>query len=445
MKYEKNIIKNKEENIVKNKVELNKIEENKIEQDKIIENKEENINKKNEEKIIDNYHYLNLSEINSKFYEKINSSRKLESLRKCLRKINKEYINKIPSLFFKYINDNIKFNNYQNGLRNILNVHLSNSKLIYEKLKNQYIKEKNNNIAHISIYEISDSDFFFEKKQINKIKIINYKKEKINKEKDKIDVFEKNFKNWIDDNSKSYDLINLIILNFNKGNRYIVRVFYHTDKLENRKNFTLCYKSELSEIIKSLDSSDGLEFNDVQDILNEDIIKIKVKNQFMKKKLNLFINYVDKLLRNKIIVNEVNNINKNNKYLEELAIKINQELAIYYNYDICKYNENVIDLTKLKNLIFNIYSNIDVKKFQVDLINKILKILNNKLSFIKEYDFVLQNKIIDLYQTKFSKAQFIFENLFYKYFIKKYYSLKKVKKNIIIDNFLDKFNDDKSY
>ena len=44
----------------------------------------------------------------------------------------------------------------------------------------------------------------------------------------------------------------------------------------------------------------------------------------MRKKLYLFLNYVDKLLENKIIlINDENNENNNN--LDELLIKINQE------------------------------------------------------------------------------------------------------------------------
>ena len=38
-----------------------------------------------------------------------------------------------------------------------------------------------------------------------------------------------------------------------------------------------------------------------------------------------------------------------------LVIKIEQELAIFYNFDISKYNINVIDLEKLKKFIIDIY------------------------------------------------------------------------------------------
>ena len=97
---------------------------------------------------------------------------------------------------------------------------------------------------------------------------------------------------------------------------------------------------------------------------------------------------------------------------------------------ICKSNNNIIDLNSLKQLINEIYSNIDVSGFKKDIINSIIKKLNENLSFINEkYEPELKNKIINIYEIKFNSEKSFFNNIFYKYFEKKYTIIKKTMKN----------------
>ena len=419
-------ITNENKNEIKNKEEY----ENKIEENKKEENKQ----------IINKYKCLKLSEINENFYEKINASRKLESFRKCLKKINNDFIIKLPSLFFKYIKDNIKFDNYEEELKRILNIQFKNQNEIYEKLNNLYQNEKDKYIINISLYELSDSKFyFFEKYHDDKIKIINYKGKEVNKNYDK--TFSKDIEEWFNNNIKSKNLINIIIMNFTKYNKYITTILSKLNDSENKQNYILFYKKELSELIQdAYEDIEGIIFEQTNDILKNKIIELKAKKQYMQRKIYLFINYVDKLLKNKIIINKDENEINNNNYLNELAIKINQDLSIYYNYDISKYNENVIDLKKLIKLINEIYSNIDVSQFKNKIINSIIERVNKKLLIYENDNIVLQSKVINIYKIKFDNAQLIFDNMFYKYFLKKYIQFKRVIKETLINNFLNNFH-----
>ena len=402
--------------------------------------KEDNkIENKDEENVI-KYKCLKLSEINKNFYEKINASRKLESFRNCLKKINKDFINKLPNLFSKYIDKNIKFDNYETKLKEIFNIQFKNKKQIYEKLSNQYKNEKNKYIIFIAIYELSNSKFYFENFKSDKIKIINYKKADINKTglKD-LEEFEKELHDWFNINSKYGNIINFIVMNFKEYNPYIVKIFNEFLKINDnqKQNYILYFPKELFTLIQGfLNNIKGLSFNEINEILNTQIIESKAKKQYMQKKLYLLINYVDKLLKNKIIINKDEN-NKNNSYLDELIIKINQDLSVYYNYDICKYNENVINSMELKNLINNIYSTINVSKFKTDIINLIIKKLNKKLSKFTSDDFILQAKVMNIYKMKFDNSQQIFNNIFYKYFLEKFNNIKKIIKDTLIYNFLN--------
>ena len=146
-----------------------------------LEKKLEELTNNNNEEVINKFKCLKLSEINNNFYKKINASRKIQSFRACLKNINKDYINKLPSLFSKYINHNITIDNYEQKLKEIFKIEFKNKEEISKRLKEQYEKEKDNFSLYVSIYEISDSGLFFEKYENDKIKIINYKKQEINK------------------------------------------------------------------------------------------------------------------------------------------------------------------------------------------------------------------------------------------------------------------------
>ena len=106
---------------------------------KLQENKLEEYSKKDkkEENVLNKYKCLKLNEINNNFYGKINTYRQLESFRNCIKKINKNYLNKLPKLFFKHIEENLEFDFYEKQLKDIFNFQF-NAYKIYEKLNNQY-------------------------------------------------------------------------------------------------------------------------------------------------------------------------------------------------------------------------------------------------------------------------------------------------------------------
>ena len=248
---------------------------------------------------------------------------------------------------------------------------------------------------------------------------------------------------WFDENSKSKNdiNINIIIINSEKFNVYgLYTLAKLATKEISEKNYILFYKKEdwLPIINESLVYTEKIKIDKIEDILNLDILKLNKKKQFMRKKLYLFMSYVGKLLENKIIKND-DEKNENNNYLDELLVKINQEWAIYYNYDISKFNINVIDGNKLKQLINEIYSNIYISEFKNDIINTIIKILSENLYFTNEIE--LLGKIINIYEIKFNSEKSFFKNIFYKYFEKKYIIFKKIIKNDFIEKFLDNEKD----
>ena len=379
---------------------------------------------------------MELSKINNNFYEKINSSRKFESLQSCLKKINKEYINKLPKLFFTYMDKNLKFDIYENQLKNLFNYQF-NEKVIFEKLNAQYEKEKNK--INISLFEISSNEFYYKNYKNDSIKIVNYKNADADKEDDdNFDKFKEELQGWFDVNSKSENVINIIIMNFEKFNKYGLLIINDlTFKVKNGKDYILFYKNE-DWIPTSLKSVEKIKIDKIEEILNLEIIKLKAKKLFMKKKLRLFLNYVDRLFEKKIITNDEKE-NESKTYLDELVFKINQEWAIFYNYDICKFYVNAIDVNKLKQLINEIYSKINVSGFKNDIINLIINKLNKNLSFMnKDNNSELRDKIINIYKIKFNSEKSFFSNIFYKYFEKKYTDIKKIMKNDFINQFLDK-------
>ena len=252
---------------------------------------------------------------------------------------------------------------------------------------------------------------------------------------------------WFDENSKSKNDINIIIINSEKFNIYGLHILEKLITKEiSEKNYILFYKKEdwFPIINDSLVYTEKIKIDKIEDILNLDILKLNKKKQFMRKKLYLFFNYVDKLLKNKIILDNDDNDenNENDNYLDELLVKINQEWAIYSNYDISEFNKNVININELKNLINEIYSKIEVSKFKYDTIESIINILSKKLTFINEkYEPNLKDRIINIYKIKFNSETSLFKNIFYKYFEKKYIIFKKIIKNDFIEKFLDNEKD----
>ena len=114
---------------------------------------------------------------------------------------------------FYILDKNLNFSIYEKKLKDIFNFKFD-SNIIYEKLYNKYKEEKNENKINISLLEISNSNnFHYNNYQNNDIKIVKYKD--VNADNTDIVSFEtykKELNRWFDENSKSKNDINIIIL-----------------------------------------------------------------------------------------------------------------------------------------------------------------------------------------------------------------------------------------
>ena len=92
------------------------------------------------------------------------------------------------------------------------------------------------------------------------------------------------------------------------------------------------------------------------------------------------MNYVDKILNNKIIIDD--NFKLKDNYIDNLLLKIEQDLSIFYNYNIGNYNEIIINKEKLRKSILNIANKINFKDFKLLIMNNIKEMIKQKLSFL---------------------------------------------------------------
>ena len=167
-----------------------------------------------------------------------------------------------------------------------------------------------------------------------------------------------------------------------------------------------------------------IKFDDVNDLkinINK-LIENKKYEQFLKRKMNHQFNYYDKILKNKIIVQNKNETNNN--YLDNFICQINQELSIDANLDIAKINNQFFINDNLKNMIKNL------NQFNIEFIQSekeiMLDVFNNTQCL---KNFVDANiKIEDSLNSKFNRYKNNLELFFYK-FIEILYS-KKIKKKI---------------
>ena len=417
----------------KDKVEKNKEED--IDKDINIEKNSKDENKEITERLKD----LKIEDVYNNFFKKVICSKKLDSIRDILQKINIKYLNKIPNLYINHLNSNLT--NINMIFEPIISsITIKNSKII-EKLKNQYEIEKDSFVSLISVFVFNEKENFLDNYNFNSsknIKILNYRKKII--EEENSDTLRSDFEEWFNSNSKNKSMTKIIILGNIKTRLIIYKIIVNIDTLiKNKKDFIILYNDTLEDykinvVFKNSNVFTDSNFEEI--FLN--LVKRNALNQFIYNKINLMFNYYDKILKDKIIVD--NDYNTNNKYIDELIIKIKQDLSIYCNFDISNYKDEIFNEENLKKGIMDIDTN--KESFIQKISGEISSLLDKKLKLINSLDNEkrkkIYNKINNIFTNKFTKSADVLNNIYYK-FIEKYYSknIKRNVQNIIIQELLN--------
>ena len=443
------------ENKLNNESNKNKDEnkyENKDKDKSEVENKDEDKykykakNSKGENKEIeikDGLKDLKIADVYNNFFKKVICSKKLDSIRDILQKINNRYLNKIPNLYISHLKINLT--NINEIFEPIISgITIKNSNIIKE-LKNQYEHEKDSFVTLISVFVISEKENFFENYKFNSnknIKILNYRKKIIKEEN--IDSLNSDLEEWFNFNSKNKSIIKIIIVRIINIGPFIHKIFYDLYLyIKNKNDFIILYNDIVEDRYKiKQDYKNSIVYEDsnFEEIFLK-LIRKNTTNQFIYNKINLMFNYYDKILKDKIIVD--NNYNTNNKYIDELIIKIKQDLSIYCNFNIANYKDEIFNEEDLKKEIINKDTNNE--SFIKKISEEISSLLDKKLKLIDSLDNKnrekIYNKINNIFTNKFTKRVDVLNNIYYK-FIEKYYSknIKKNVQNIIIQKLLSQLD-----
>ena len=414
-----NQLNNKDENKSENRDK--KFKEDKDEdKDKVEKNKEEDIDKdidieknsKENKEITERLKDLKIEDVYNNFFKKVICSKKLDSIRDILQKINIKYLNKIPNLYINHLNSNLT--NINKIFEPIISSITIKNSTIIEKLKNQYEKEKGSFVSLFSVFVINEKENFLDNYNFNSsknIKILNYRK-KIIKEENSV-TLHSDFEEWFNDNSKNKSMTKIIILGNINTIIIMYRIIYHLDTLiKNKKDFIILYNDTLEDYKINVVFKNSNVFTDSnfdEKFLN--LVKRNALNQFIYNKINLMFNYYDKILKDKIIVD--NDYNKNNKYIDELIIKIKQDLSIYCNFDISNYKDEIFNEENLKKGIMDIDTN--KESFIQKISGEISSLLDKKLKLINSLDNEkrkkIYNKINNIFTNKFTKSADVLNNI----------------------------------
>ena len=225
----------------KDKVEKNKEED--IDKDINIEKNSKDENKEITERLKD----LKIEDVYNNFFKKVICSKKLDSIRDILQKINIKYLNKIPNLYINHLNSNLT--NINKIFEPIISsITIKNSKII-EKLKNQYEIEKDSFVSLISVFVFNEKENFLDNYNFNSsknIKILNYRKKII--EEENSDTLRSDFEEWFNSNSKNKSMTKIIILGNIKTRLIIYKIIVNIDTLiKNKKDFIILYNDTLED------------------------------------------------------------------------------------------------------------------------------------------------------------------------------------------------------
>ena len=407
----------------------------------LLENKVKNNNDK-DLKIFKNFHF---SDIYNNFYKKVAISQKLDSIRDVLHKIKRHYINKLPKLFFNYLKKKITKEDINSIFEPILNLRVSPEQI--KDMNNKYENEKKAFRPYISVFEfgMSEKKLYAKRFKNNKFIVINhealtYKLEEKNYENE----INKYINKFINPNSRNKTIPKIIIIDTKNDKTWVNFLFFSLIKIkkdELKRIHLLCPKK--FEYIKILFDdyaintsyyNDNNENNDLNQKL-ESIVDSCQKGQFIYWKIINQINFIDKQLTD-IIVND--NFISTNQYIDDLIMKIIQEISLYYTNG---FSNKLFDENKLKQNIIN--NNKYCQTFIETIISDISENLTKKIKKIKNdnnNEFRLDSVIINCFSEKFKNYKIALGDVYYKYMYKVYSGLIKLKiQNNILKDYLIEF------
>ena len=405
---------------------------------KLLEEELKNNNKNEKKSLLDKFKKLFSSNYDD-FYKKVVVSEKLDSIRNILKKINDRYISRIAFKYNTYLNKNMSLEKKKLIFNPIIEkIQFKDNNIVYAKLEEKYNTEKEAFIPLVSILEISDLKFCFDKYSDKKFKIINYKKHLFENENKTSNEYSEIIKGWFEQISKSESAIKIIILNTSTININLYHISSNvSDIIKKDENIILFYHVKLEIYVNLINKKISFDNNLEKIVLS--YINDNKKYQFFYKEINSKLNYFDKILKNKIIQDETMNIN-NNTYIQNLILKINQDISIYNNFDISLYNQKIINGESLENNI--IKYRIDSKPFIESISKEIIDLLKTKLELIKTFKNDEEKKKVILkltkkFESKFNDCNNILLNIYYKYLEKIFTNvIKKELKKVIIDKFI---------
>jgi hypothetical protein len=401
---------------------------------------------KNEFKEIKKKHELN----------KENKNSKKENIRNYLFNENNPYINKdsYNNIEKKYIlnnkseNNSYKKNFSKDKITGIINYDLITEKNMtynendYNLIKYSEMNETNKNRTQNNFYKIPNENinFEYEKTKIEE-KIKNMEKiQQDNKQNLKNAIIYINNKKTQNSKKKTLNITNDInkddnsFINLNEENDELNLSF--KNKIDIKKKYSLTNIVKNNDIMKNYISSS----NNQKKLINK-------CNSYISNKKNMLLDNTQKFLNKEMEVKtKIDNIDKNqsnfidSKNINKEKIKTRQPKSLYLDKRINKiknkminneYNNN-INQSEIKNnikiertIFFSFIKKNDIKKeneknkFNLNIINKIVKVQNNIILQLKQSQIILKDELIKKYKeiksfknTCLKLIWFIKENLF---------------------------------
>ena len=378
-----------------------------------------------ESKMMDKLKKLKISDIYSNFYKKIIYSKKYDLLHQRIQKINSKFLQNIPGVYINFLKKNIKKNEIIESFMNQIKSDLKLSPNNTNKLTNEFNSIRDEIKPAFSILEFSSLGLKYEKYNKNDLNISKYSGQKHNNEtkqpnpQSKID-------GWI--NTQGDSFIKIVIYDTCKNDDFSL-VFLYCVKEYLSKDISFIFTKNIEELCKLCRVEQNIFFFSNREELHQKLIDIKNNSKYkyyiFSKLTNQFSLY-DKILKNKIIIDETN---LSDNYLQNFITKINQNISIYIHNDISEYNTICFNEEGIKKIINenNIYHDLFVE----EIIKQIIEILKD---YINIYS-ITENDIYECFVKKFKKYQKYLDIIYYKFYERlfNHFIKKEIKKKIILN------------
>lgn len=377
---------------------------------------------------------LNFSEIYRNFYQKIIYSKQYDTLHQYIKTIISKYINNFGKEYINYLKTVIDKEKVINLFMKHFKFDLKDKKNILESMQKDYNKNKSKIIPNVSILELVTTKLRFKNYKNNDLKILNYEGQHFDLEKDeKYSFFFPNIiSSWKLKKNENSETILIYDTNENDNNAYLIHFFESKEFI----NYTFIFNEKIKQKSQMFKIKNVIYFSN-EDELKNAVINISKKNkfrQFIYSKLSNKYSYFDKILKNRIIVED--NIELPNNYLEQFLKKINQTISIYTNNDISKYNDVFFGDNIIK--IIN-----DNNNHQDSFINEMSFQIEEILSNFFKKNAKLTPNLREFFINKFNNHKDYLTTIYYKYYERIYtHFMKKMFKKKILNEFV-KLNEEK--